>query len=72
MTGTLHDLRYSLRQLRKSAAFTVTAILTLALAVGAAAVFSVICAVLIRPLPLLRIITFGIAVQNSAVPPNGW
>ncbi len=52
MRTLLHDLKFSLRQLLKSPGFTITAVISLALGIGATtAVFSVIYAALMNPFP---------------------
>src|SRR5213082_270779 len=76
----MNDLRFALRQLLKNPGFTVVAVLTLALGIGAnTALFSLVNGVLLRPLPFHehdRLVTLwessptqGVDQQNVS-PPN--
>jgi predicted permease len=70
----MQDVRYSLRVLRKSPGFTVVAVLTLALAVGAnSVVFGLLNALIVRPMNLPQVQSlYGIDKLGADVPTESY
>src|SRR5437016_2540892 len=72
----MHNLRYALRQLRKSPGFAGIAILTLAIGIGACtSIFSLVESVLLRPLPYLepeRVLALQQQYKRSQRIPFSW
>src|SRR5580704_18186946 len=70
----LNDLKFGWRQLRKSPGFTLTAVLTLALGIGAnTAIFSLVDSIMLRPLPFPQQDRLArIKYSTGEVYPKGW
>jgi predicted permease len=71
MENLIHDVRYALRQLRKSPGFGVTAILILTLGIGAStAIFGFVDAALIKPLPYANPAQLVLVTESAAMFPR--
>ena len=72
----LNDLKFALRQLQKSPGFTLTAVLTLALGIGAnTAIFSLVDSIMLRPLPFPqqdRLARIEYSTGEVGFFPKGW
>lgn len=72
----LQDARFALRQMRKAPGFTITAVLTLALGIGAnAVIYTLVDSILLRPLPYARqdrLMRITGERGQSPVFPKGW
>lgn len=72
LEDTWQDLRYGARALTKRPAFTVAAVLTLGLGIGAyTAIFSLVNCIILRPLPYPRADELA-SVQHTAPGATGW